>query len=79
MKRWNLPEVFLLVQYVLAAFGKVPTWHCVPTAMVVAFLYLYEEGKEARRQAAEDARRHARSKTLAPVTLHPRKRSNDAH
>lgn len=77
MKRWNLPEVFLLVQYVLAAFGKVPTWHCVPTAMVVAFLYLYEEGKEARRDAAEDARRHR--KTPPVVTLHNRARSNDAH
>lgn len=78
MRSWSLPEVFLLVQYVLAAFGKVPMWHCLPTLIVVVFLYLYEEGLRAREKSAEDAQRLARRSPPA-ISLHPRSRSTDAH
>jgi len=78
VRRWGLPEVFLLVQYVLAAFGKVPAWHCVPTMIVVVFLYLYEEGLRAREKSAEDAQRLAR-RTPPAIALHNRSRSSDAH
>jgi hypothetical protein len=72
MKQANLPEVFLVAQYVLAAFDKVPTWHCLPTIVVVVFLYLYEEGKRVKAQSAEDARRLSRRAPVPPVTLHHR-------
>lgn len=68
----GFPELFLLVQYVLAAFGKVPSWHCLPTIVVVAFLYLYEEGKKAREASAADAVRLARRTPPPPAILQPR-------
>lgn len=80
MKRLGLPEVMLLVQYVLAAFGKVPTWHCLPTLFVVVFLYLHEEGAKIREKSAEDARTHARRTPPPPPLPQPRHtRSSDAH
>ena len=79
MKQANLPEVFLVAQYVLAAFDKVPTWHCLPTIVVVVFLYLYEEGKRVKERSADDARALARRSPSPPFILHPRSRSNDAH
>ena len=79
MKQANLPEVFLVAQYVLAAFNKVPTWHCLPTIVVVVFLYLYEEGKRVKERSAEDARALARRPSPPASILHPRARSHDAH
>ena len=79
MNKVNLPEVFLVAQYVLAAFDKVPTWHCLPTIVVVVFLYLYEEGKQVKDRSADDARALARRQSSPPAILHPRARSNDAH
>jgi hypothetical protein len=79
VKQANLPEVFLVAQYVLAAFDKVPTWHCLPTICVVVFLYLYEEGKRVKERSAEDARALSRRPSPPPSILHPRARSNDAH
>jgi len=79
MKQANLPEVFLVAQYVLAAFDKVPTWHCLPTIVVVVFLYLYEEGKRVKERSAEDARALSRRPSPPPSILHHRSRSNDAH
>ena len=79
MKQANLPEVFLVAQYVLAAFDKVPTWHCLPTIVVVVFLYLYEEGKRVKERSADDARAFARRPSSPPSILHPRARSHNAH
>lgn len=67
----STPELFLVVQYVLAAFEKVPFWHCLPTMIVVAFLYLYEQGEKARREAKEDAKSLSR-RTPPPATIQPR-------
>ena len=76
----NLPELFLLVQYVLAAFDKVPTWHCLPTILVVVVLYLYEEGKKAKERSAADAVRLSRRTPPPPAILQPRHtRSNHDH
>lgn len=75
----TFPELFLLVQYGLAAFDKVPSWHCLPTMVVVAFLYLYEEGKRAKAASADDARRLSRRTPPPSVTLHPRSRSTNDH
>ena len=76
----SFAELFLIVQYVLSAFGKVPTWHCLPTLIAVAFLYLYQEGKTAREKSAEDARHHARRTPPPPPLPQPRHtRSTDAH
>lgn len=68
----TLPELFLVVQYGLAAFDKVPSWHCLPTLVAVVFLYLYEEGKKVKAQSAEDARRLSRRPSPPSVTLHHR-------
>ena len=72
MNKITLPEFFLVAQYVLAAFDKVPSWHCLPTLVAVVFLYLYEEGKKVKAQSAEDARRLSRRAPVPPVTLHHR-------
>lgn len=78
--RANLPELFLVAQYVLAAFDKVPTWHCLPTILVVVILRLYEEGKKVKERSAEDARRLARRPPPPPAILQPRHtRSNHDH
>ena len=66
MSRLGLPEIMLLVQYVLAAFGKVPTWHCLPTGIVVLFLYLHEEGAKAREKQETLARELARESRRVP-------------
>jgi hypothetical protein len=79
MNKATLPELFLVAQYVLAAFDKVPTWHCLPTIVLVAFLYLYEEGKRVKERSADDARALARRPSPLPSVLHPRARSHNAH
>ena len=76
----TLPELFLVVQYALAAYDRVPMWHCLPTLIAVVVLYLYEEGKKVRAQSAEDARRLARRTPPPPPLPQPRHtRSTDAH
>jgi hypothetical protein len=70
--RITLPELFLVAQYGLAAFDKVPSWHCLPTLVAVVVLYLYEEGKKVKAQSAEDARRLSRRPSPPPVTLRHR-------
>jgi hypothetical protein len=68
----TLPELFLVAQYGLAAFDKVPSWHCLPTVVAVVVLYFYNEGKRIKEKAAEDALRLSRRPSPPPVTLHPR-------
>jgi hypothetical protein len=72
MNKVTLPELFFVAQYALAAFDRVPSWHCFPTLVAVVFLYLYEEGKKVKAQSAEDARRLSRRAPAPPVTLHHR-------